>query len=128
MTDDRARSESGTAELALPALLVVLVGAVQFALVQHARNVTGTAASEGARLAAAEGHTLIEGAARARDVLAAGLGRSGAALSVRAEERSGTVALEASGRYRLFIPWVSDLSVPLEARSEVRREGLRGDP
>ena len=123
-------SGQGTLELALalPALLVVLVGAVQFALVQHARNVCDTAAAEGARLAAAEGHTLLEGAARAQDVLASGLGRSGAALSVRAEYRGGAVALEASGRYRLFIPWVSDLSVPLESRSEVRREGLRGGP
>ena len=123
-------SGQGTLELALalPALLVVLVGAVQLALVQHARNVTDTAAAEGARLAAAEGHTLLEGAARTREVLASGLGRSGEAFTVRAEDRGGTVALEASGRYRLFIPWVSDLSVPLESRSEISREELRGAP
>ena len=123
-------SGQGTLEmaLALPALLVVLVGAVQLALVQHARSVADTAAAEGARLAASEGHTLIEGAQRTREVLAAGLGRSGAAFSVRAENRGGTVVAHASGRYRLFIPWVSDVHVAIESRSEVLREGLRGGP
>ena len=124
--------ESGqsTLELALvlPALLVVLVGAVQFALIQHAGNVADTAAAEGARLGAAEGHTLLEGAERTRQVLASGLGAAGTAFSVQAEERGGTVVASASGRYRLFIPWVSDLAVVIEARSEVRKEGLRGDP
>ena len=61
-------------------------------------------------------------------MLASGLGRSGAAFTVRAEERAGTVVAQASGRYRLFIPWVSDLFVRVESRSEVRREGLRGGP
>ncbi len=124
--------ESGqsTLELALvlPALLVVLVGAVQFALIQHARNVADTAAAEGARLGAAEGHTLLEGAARTREVLKSGLGAAGAAFSVRAEDQGGTVVTEASGQYRLFIPWVSDLAVAIESRSEVRKEGLRSGP
>ena len=124
--------ESGQATLelalALPALLVVLVGAVQFALVQHARTVCDTAAAEGARLAASEGRTLIEGAQRTREVLLAGLGRSASAFSVQAENRGGTVVAHASGRYRLFIPWVSGLHVRVESRSEVLREGLRGGP
>ena len=124
--------ESGqsTLELALvmPALLVVLVGAVQFALVQHARNVADTATAEGARLGAGEGHTLLEGAARTQEVLEAGLGSAGAAFSVRAEDSGGTVVAEASGSYRLFIPWVSDLFVTIESRSEVRKEGLRSGP
>ena len=38
--------------------------------IQHARNVADTAAAEGARLGAAEGHTLLEGAERTREVLA----------------------------------------------------------
>ncbi len=123
-------SGQGTLELALvlPALLVVLVGAVQFALVQHAGSVADTAAAEGARLAAAEGGSLLEGAERTREVLQAGLGPTGAGFSVRAEDRGGTIVAEASGRYRLFIPWVRDLHVSIESRSEVRREGLRGGP
>ncbi|MCY4640866.1 MAG: pilus assembly protein [Chloroflexi bacterium] len=124
--------ESGqaTLELALvlPALLVVLLGAVQLALVQHAGSVADTAAAEGARLAASEGGSLLEGAERTREVLRAGLGTSGSGFSVRAEHRGEVVATEASGRYRLFIPWVRDLHVRIESRSEVRREGLRGGP
>ena len=123
-------SGQGTLEtaLALPALLVVLVGAVQFALVQHARSVAHTAAAEGARLAAADGHTLIDGAVRTHEVLDAGLGRSASALSVRARERDGRVETHVSGRYRLFVPWVRELWVRVESRSEVMKEGLRGDP
>ena len=123
-------SGQGTIELALvlPALLVALVGSVQLALVQHAGSVAHTATAEGARLAAAEGHTLLEGAERTRAVLQAGLGQAGSGFSVRAADRGGTVALEASGRYRLFIPWVRELHVTLESRSEVLREGLRGGP
>ena len=41
--------------LALPVLLVIIIGVVQFALVYHARDVATTAVQEGARLAAAEG-------------------------------------------------------------------------
>lgn len=122
--------ESGQAALemalALPALLVVLVGAVQFALVQHARSVVHTAAAEGARLASAEGHTLIDGAVRTHEVLEAGLGRSASGITVQAQERGGRVVTRASGRYRLFIPWVSELSVRVESRAEVLKEGLRG--
>ena len=126
------RDESGqsTVELALamPLLLVVLIGAVQFALVQHAGQVAETAAAEGARLAAGEGHSLLEGAERTRELLEAGLGATGAAFSVTAEERGGTVVAEARGEYRLFIPWVSDLAVPIEARAEIRAEGFRHGP
>ena len=123
-------SGQGTVQLALvlPALVVVLVGAVQVALVQHAWSVAGTAAAEGARLGAAEGHTLLEGAARTRAVLAAGLGDTGRRFTVRAASSGDAVVAEASGRYRLFIPWVRDLHVRIEARSEARREGLRGGP
>ncbi len=81
----------------LPVLLVVLVGAVQFALIQQAESVADTAAAEGARLGAAEGHTLLDGAVRVREVLESGLG---AAFSVAAEDRGGTVVTEASGQYR----------------------------
>ncbi len=126
------RDESGQSAvelaLAMPLLLCVLVGSVQFALVHHARQVAATAAQEGARLAAGEGHSLAEGAERTRALLEAGLGSHASGFSVTAEERSGAVVATASGSYPLFIPWVSDLSVPVEAGAEVRREGFRGGP
>ena len=126
------RDEGGgsTVELAiaLPLLLLVLLGAVQFGLVVHARSVTQTAAVEGARAAAAEGRSLEEGAARTRDVLESGLGATGQAFTVEAAEQGEAVVVEAHGSYPLFIPWVTDLSVPLEATAEVWREDFRAGP
>lgn len=126
------RDESGgsTVELALalPVLLIALIGAVQFAVVHHARTVAETAAIEGARLAAAEGYTLQDGALRTRDVLEAGLGATGAGFAVTAEEQGDVVIAQASGEYPLFIPWVTSLAIPIEASAEVWREEFRGDP
>lgn len=126
------RDESGgsTVELALalPVLLAVLVGAVQFALVHHARTVAETAAIEGARLAASEGHTLAEGALRTREVLEAGLGDAGTAYAVDVSEQGDVVITRASGEYPLFIPWVTSLSFPVEASAEVWREEFRSGP
>ncbi len=126
------REESGqsTVELALamPVLLCVLVGAVQFALVHHAGQVALASAQEGTRLAAGEGHTFAEGAARTRELLGAALGSHAAGFTVTAEERGGTVVATAQGRYPLFIPWVRSLAVPVEASAEVRKEGFRGGP
>ena len=126
------RDESGqsTVELALamPIVLCVLIAAVQFALVHHAQQVAATAAAEGARRAAGESHTLEEGALRARELLGAGLGRHAAGFLVEAEERAGSVVLAARGSYPLFIPWVSDIQIPVEASAAVRREGFRGGP
>ena len=123
------REERGqsTVELALvlPFLLCVLIGSVQFALVEHAGQVADTAAAEGARLAAGEGHSLTEGAERTRELLGAGLGQTGAAFRVTAADEGGTIVVVAAGGYRLFIPWVRDLVIPIEARAEVREEGVR---
>ncbi len=126
------REESGqsTVELALamPLVLCVLVGAVQFALVHHAQHVAATAAAEGARLAAGEHHTLVEGAVRAHELLEAGLGRQAAGFRVSATRRAGSVAFTAGGSYPLFIPWVREIGIPVEATAEVRREGFRSGP
>ncbi len=126
----RDESGQGAVELALamPFLLLVLVGAVQLALVHHARHVAQAAAQEGARLAAAEGRSLAEGAERARELLEAGLGSHADGFSVTARERAGAVHATASGRYPLLIPWVRRLAVEVEASSQVRSEGFRGGP
>lgn len=114
--------------LALPVLLLVLVGAVQFALVYHARTVAETAAIEGARLAASEGHTPQDGALRTRELLEAGLGATGSDFDIVAEERADVVLTRASGEYRLFIPWVTSLEIPIEASAEVWKEEFRSGP
>ena len=126
------RDESGAstveAALVLPLLFMALIGVVQFALVHHAQTVAETAAIEGARLAAAEGYSLEDGASRTRDVLEAGLGATGAAFAVDVEATDDIVITRATGEYRLFIPWVTSLSVPVESQAEVWREGFRGGP
>lgn len=121
---------SSTVELAivLPLLLIALIGAVQFALVQHAENVASTAAAEGARMAASESASLSAGAARTREVLQSGLGSIGAAFAVTVGDTGETVVAQASGEYRLFIPWVSGRSISIDARAEVRKEGFRSGP
>lgn len=114
--------------LVLPVLLVILIGVVQFALVYHAKNVATIAAQEGARLAAADGRTPAEGAARARDVLQSGLGGTGSEFSVTAQDTGETVVVQAEGDYPLIIPWVTGRSIPIEAAAEVHKEGFRSGP
>ena len=128
----RLRGEHGstTVELALvmPVLLVVLLGAVQFALISHAQAVVETAADEGARLAASAGVSPYAGDARARQVLTSGLGHTGASYSVSVGQWGGTIVAQVSGSYPLLIPWLWQRSVWLHAQAEQRKEGLRGGP
>jgi Flp pilus assembly protein TadG len=64
------RSARGSAVVDLVLVLLVLVpvvvGILQVALVLYVRNTLGSAASEGARYAAALGHTAADGVARTR--------------------------------------------------------------
>jgi Flp pilus assembly protein TadG len=128
--DRRAERGQAMVELALvlPVLLVILIGVVQFALVYHAKDVATTAAQEGARLAAADGRTPAEGAARARDVLQSGLGHTGSEFRVTAQDTGETVVVQAKGDYPLIIPWVTGRSIPIEAAGEVHKEGFRSGP
>jgi len=114
--------------IALPVLLAVLLGIVQFALVYHARDVATTASQEGARLAAAEGRTPAEGAARARDVLQSGLGRTGSGFTVTAQDTGESMVVRSEGDYPLIIPFVIGRSIPIKAQAEVRKEEFRNGP
>src|SRR3984893_7123086 len=62
--------------LVLPLMLTLALGVLQVVLYVHARDVLSSAAQEGARLAAEDGRGLDEGYARARALIAAGLGSS----------------------------------------------------
>lgn len=121
---------SSTVELALvlPLLLLVLVGTVQFAVAHHARDVAATAAEEGARLAASDGATLDDGAARTREVLRSGLGSTGGEFTVAAEDTGESVTVRANGQYPLLIPWFTVRTVSIDAQAEVRKEGFRSGP
>jgi Flp pilus assembly protein TadG len=75
------RRERGSVavELAVvaPALMLLVLGVLQFGLWYHAQNVVQTAAQEGARTAAAENGTAETGQARALELLQEGLGNAG---------------------------------------------------
>jgi Flp pilus assembly protein TadG len=127
--DERARGQSLVElALALPALLLVLVAVVQLALVVHAQNVMTAAAQEGARYGAAEGRTATEGATRAQEVLASGVGGEDGTFTVSARGTGDLVVVQVQGRYRLLVPWLTGRTLPLEATAEMRREGFRAGP
>lgn len=114
--------------LALPVLLLVLLGAVQFALVTHAHNVVTAAAQEGARHGAVDGRTAADGAARAREALASGIGGDAGAFTVTAGDAGETVMVQVQGSYRLMVPWLTGRTLPIEATARMRREGFRAGP
>ena len=114
--------------LVLPALLLVLVAVVQLALVIHAQNVITAAAQEGARYGAAEGRTATEGAMRAQEVLASGIGGEDGTFTATARGTGDVVVVQVQGRYRLLVPWLTGRTLPLAATAEMRREGFRAGP
>lgn len=84
------RGERGSVavELAIvaPALMLLVLGVLQFGLWYHAQSVVETAALEGARVAAAEDGTAVAGRTRALEVLQEGLGQA-------AEDEGATVLI-----------------------------------
>ncbi|MDT9591575.1 pilus assembly protein [Nocardioides zeae] len=86
-----ARDQRGSAVvdfvLVLAVLLPLFVGIVQVALVLHVRNTLTSAASEGARHAAAYDRDLADGAARTREEISRAVAAS-YAEDVRAEAHS----------------------------------------
>ncbi len=125
----RTRRERGQVlvetAVALPVLLTVAIGLVQFALYYHAQNVVTIAAQDGARLAAAEDRTVADGVSHAQALLRAGLGRSATDVTVQGDDAGETITIEARGRLHTIIPWVADATVPLAARSVVSKERFR---
>jgi Flp pilus assembly protein TadG len=121
--------ERGSASLELaivaPALMLLVLGLLQFALWYHAQNVVQTAAQEGARVAAAEEGTAEAGRTRALEVLLVGLGRAAenedAIASVDLDAAHVTVSAEMPGL--LPIPGLS--SFTLSSESTAFRERFR---
>ena len=129
----RVRGERGTATLELaivvPALMLLLLGIVQFGLWYHAEHVTRTAALEAARTAAAEDGRVSASEERALEVLDAGLGSSGGAPTVRVTIGSETarVRISASMRGLLPIPGLSLLRLSADATAYRERFRPAGD-
>jgi len=108
--------------LAIPVLLLVAIGLVQFALFTHAQSVVIGAVQDGARVGAADGRTVAEGITHAEEVLRAGLGRSASDVHVLGREDGQVVVVEADGRLRTIFAWVGEALLPLRARAVVAKE------
>jgi len=111
--------------LVLPLMLTLSLGVLQVVLYAHARDVLTSAAQEGARLAAEDGRGLDEGYARARALIAAGLGSSvdPVRLDGGADDELVAVHIDAALRPILPLPMVHDL--PITAVGRVTRERFR---
>ena len=125
----RLRNERGTATLELaivaPALMLLVLGIVQFGLWYHAEHVTRTAAVEAARLAAAEDGTQSEARSRATDVLTAGLGGAAEAPSIDVDISSDTVRATVTARLRGLLPIPGFSSFVLRGDATAYRERFR---
>ncbi|MGH2703696.1 MAG: TadE family protein [Actinomycetota bacterium] len=123
------RGERGSASLeaaiVAPALMLLIVGALQFGLVHHARHVARTAAQEAARAAAAEGATAEDGEARGREVLASGLGRSAGQTSVEVDTEPDLVRARVGATMRGLLPIPGLSSFTLKADATVFAERFR---
>lgn len=113
-------------EFTLVAILVVIIalGVIQLAAALHVRNMAISAASEGARLAAANDRGLAEGEARARALLAASIGDGPARIDASATTVLGAdaVRVEIDLPVPVFGLWgVGSLHVQAHALKEVDR-------
>jgi Flp pilus assembly protein TadG len=105
---------SATAELviATPALLLMVMLVVQFALWQHGQHVATAAAEEGERAARLQGGTAEAGAARARQFLTELGPHLVVAPKVTARRDAATARVEVVGSAEPLVPW---LRLPIHA-------------
>ena len=111
--------------LVLPLILTLSLGVVQVVLYAHARDVLTSAAQEGARLAAEDGRGLDEGFARARALIAAGLGTSVDPVRVDGGADDELVAVYVDGALRPILPLPLVRDLPIAAVGRVARERFR---
>lgn len=125
----RLRSERGTASLELalatPALMLLVLGVLQFGLWYHAEHVARTAALEAARTAAAEGGTLDGATRRGMGVLDAGLGDSALDPNVEVSLGAETARVRVSARIGGLLPIPGLSSFGLRAEATAYRERFR---
>ena len=129
----RFRSERGTAALELaivaPALMLLVLGILQFGLWYHAEHVTRTAALEAARVAAAEDGRSGSAESRALDVLQSGLGSTAGnvVVDVTIGAETARAHVTASMRGLLPIPGLSTLNLSADATAYRERFRPAGD-
>lgn len=113
-------------EFVLIAILVVIIalGVIQLSVALHVRNMAISAASEGARLAAAHDRGLAEGEARAQDVLVSSIGNVPATVTAAETVVGGVpaVVVEIETSVPVLGLWgVGAIHVQAQALKEVSR-------
>jgi Flp pilus assembly protein TadG len=128
MKNDRGEAMLELA-LVVPALMLLVLGILQFGLVYHGRHVAGVAAQEAARLAAAEGSDVERGRARALQVLWAGLGKMAERPEVQVDADADyvKVRVDATMRGILPIPGLSEFFLSANSSAYVERFRSAGD-
>lgn len=118
---------SATLEMAIvaPALMVLVLGILQFGLVHHAQQVARTAAQEAARTAAAENSHPEEGRTRALKVMSAGLGGMVGEPEVKVEKDLDYVRVQVRATMRGLLPIPGLSSFNLTAGASVYAERFR---
>jgi Flp pilus assembly protein TadG len=123
------RRERGSVavELAIvaPALMLLVLGVLQFGLWYHAQNVVETSALEGARVAAAEDGTAEEGRARALEVLQEGLGQAAENEDATASMDLDAASVEVTARLSGLLPIPGLSSFAFSSEATVFRERFR---
>jgi Flp pilus assembly protein TadG len=114
-------------ELAIvaPALMLLVLGVLQFGLWYHAQNVVETAALEGARVAAAEDGSPGAGESRALEVVREGLGQAPKEQGATAFIGQKTARVQVTAQLSGLLPIPGLRSFALTSEATVFRERFR---
>jgi Flp pilus assembly protein TadG len=125
----RFRNERGTASLELalvtPALMLLVLGVLQFGLWYHAEHVARTAALEAARTASAEDGSAEAARNRGFEVLDAGLGKGGTDQAVSVDIGSDAAHVTVTARIGGLLPIPGLSSFALHGEAVAYRERFR---
>jgi hypothetical protein len=109
--------------LVAPLAVAIALAVAQFALFLFERNVVMGSLSEGARVAASSGRTVVDGERAARNLMRDSLGgRLAVTVAVQGDVEGGIVALRAEGTLPSFVPGVPGLRVHLGATMHKEEE------
>lgn len=122
--DDRGDAMIEFAVVA-PALMLLILGVLQFGLWFHAQHVVQTAALEASRVVAAEEGTTEKAESRAFDVLRAGLGASASLPVVEVGMTPDLVSVHVQTTMRGLLPIPGLTEIELESHAASYRERFR---
>lgn len=111
--------------MAMPLLMLIVLGLLQFGLWYHARHVALGAAQEGVRVVAAEGATPEAAKERALAVFRSGLGGLAEGARVEASVESEIVSVSVNATLEGLLPIPGLREFRLDSTATSYREGFR---